>query len=161
MPLLAHPCPHNVLLSLVILLFSCICIHNKSSLSHLFCVSSVYQQFHSTIWELRKVPVIRVYSMSLILPHEMLCGIMWSSPASPATVVGKAAHAVNTRGENINICWSPNGHTIAVGNKVWPRWKRGYISCTGHTTIHNYDKLEYYATVNMDHVYQEEQNLHW
>ena len=20
-------------------------------------------------------------------------------------------------GENINICWSPNGHTIAVGNK--------------------------------------------
>ena len=39
-------------ISLVILFFSCMCIHNKSSLSHLFCVSSVYQQFHSTIWEL-------------------------------------------------------------------------------------------------------------
>ena len=60
MPLLAHPCLHNVLISLVILFFSCMCIHNKSSLSHLFSVSSVYQQFHSTIWELRNVPVIQV-----------------------------------------------------------------------------------------------------
>ncbi|KAM9795603.1 THO complex subunit 3-like [Neosynchiropus ocellatus] len=25
--------------------------------------------------------------------------------------------AVNTKGENINICWSPDGQTIAVGNK--------------------------------------------
>lgn len=25
---------------------------------------------------------------------------------------------VNTKGENINICWSPDGNTIAVGNKV-------------------------------------------
>lgn len=24
---------------------------------------------------------------------------------------------INTKGENINICWSPNGQTIAVGNK--------------------------------------------
>ena len=30
----------------------------------------------------------------------------------------KCVHVVNTKGENINICWSPNGNTIAVGNKV-------------------------------------------
>eukprot|EP00731_Ephydatia_muelleri_P017931 Em0010g1029a len=30
---------------------------------------------------------------------------------------GKSTHSVNTKGENINICWSNNGHTIAVGNK--------------------------------------------
>ncbi|KAJ8026055.1 THO complex subunit 3 [Holothuria leucospilota] len=29
----------------------------------------------------------------------------------------KKVTTVNTRGENINICWSPNGQTIAVGNK--------------------------------------------
>uniref|UniRef100_A0A8C4NHM3 THO complex 3 n=1 Tax=Eptatretus burgeri TaxID=7764 RepID=A0A8C4NHM3_EPTBU len=29
----------------------------------------------------------------------------------------KCAATVNTKGENINICWSPDGHTIAVGNK--------------------------------------------
>ncbi|CAG5120708.1 unnamed protein product [Candidula unifasciata] len=29
----------------------------------------------------------------------------------------KAAATVNTKGENINICWSPDGSTIAVGNK--------------------------------------------
>ena len=33
-------------------------------------------------------------------------------------LAGKPMHTVNTKGENINICWSPNGHTIAVGNKV-------------------------------------------
>ena len=33
-------------------------------------------------------------------------------------LAGKPTHTVNTKGENINICWSPNGHTIAVGNKV-------------------------------------------
>ncbi|CAH1258398.1 THOC3 [Branchiostoma lanceolatum] len=29
----------------------------------------------------------------------------------------KCAATVNTKGENINICWSPDGQTIAVGNK--------------------------------------------
>lgn len=29
----------------------------------------------------------------------------------------KPSQTINTKGENINICWSPNGHTIAVGNK--------------------------------------------
>uniref|UniRef100_T1IIV0 Uncharacterized protein n=1 Tax=Strigamia maritima TaxID=126957 RepID=T1IIV0_STRMM len=29
----------------------------------------------------------------------------------------KCVATVNTKGENINICWSPDGHTIAVGNK--------------------------------------------
>ena len=29
----------------------------------------------------------------------------------------KAVTTVNTKGENINITWSPDGHTIAVGNK--------------------------------------------
>ncbi|PVD30873.1 hypothetical protein C0Q70_10148 [Pomacea canaliculata] len=29
----------------------------------------------------------------------------------------KAAAVINTKGENINICWSPDGSTIAVGNK--------------------------------------------
>lgn len=33
-------------------------------------------------------------------------------------VVGKPSHTISTKGENINICWSPNGQTIAVGNKV-------------------------------------------
>jgi len=30
---------------------------------------------------------------------------------------GKCTNTVNTKGENINICWSPNGQSIAVGNK--------------------------------------------
>ncbi|XP_066917607.1 THO complex subunit 3-like [Clytia hemisphaerica] len=29
----------------------------------------------------------------------------------------KCTDVVSTKGENINICWSPNGNTIAVGNK--------------------------------------------
>ncbi|KXJ12032.1 THO complex subunit 3 [Exaiptasia diaphana] len=29
----------------------------------------------------------------------------------------RCAHVVNTKGENINICWSPDENTIAVGNK--------------------------------------------
>ncbi|XP_067656853.1 THO complex subunit 3-like [Haliotis asinina] len=29
----------------------------------------------------------------------------------------KSAATINTKGENINICWSPDGSTIAVGNK--------------------------------------------
>ena len=32
-------------------------------------------------------------------------------------VASKSTHTVTTRGENINIRWSPNGNTIAVGNK--------------------------------------------
>jgi len=47
---------------------------------------------------------------------------------SPVCVAaGKATHTINTKGENINICWSPNGQTIAVGNKVgkvWHLWIR-------------------------------------
>ncbi|XP_058057173.1 THO complex subunit 3 [Anopheles bellator] len=31
--------------------------------------------------------------------------------------VGKCATFINTKGENINITWSPDGNTIAVGNK--------------------------------------------
>lgn len=30
---------------------------------------------------------------------------------------GKCVVTMQTKGENINICWSPNGQTIAVGNK--------------------------------------------
>eukprot|EP00794_Sanderia_malayensis_P015920 gene15920-17521_t len=30
---------------------------------------------------------------------------------------GKCTEVVSTKGENINICWSPDGNTIAVGNK--------------------------------------------
>ena len=33
-------------------------------------------------------------------------------------LAGKPTSTVTTKGENINICWSPDGHTIAVGNKV-------------------------------------------
>jgi len=33
------------------------------------------------------------------------------------TRTGKSISTVNTKGENINICWSPDGKTIAVGNK--------------------------------------------
>ena len=29
----------------------------------------------------------------------------------------KCVTTINTKGENINICWSPDGKTIAVGNK--------------------------------------------
>ena len=32
---------------------------------------------------------------------------------------GKPTGTVSTKGENINISWSPDGHTIAVGNKVY------------------------------------------
>jgi hypothetical protein len=35
-------------------------------------------------------------------------------------LAGKCVNVVNTKGENINICWSPDGNTIAVGNKVCP-----------------------------------------
>ena len=47
-------------------------------------------------------------------PHcaEFLSEINNFSPA------GKCVNVVNTKGENINICWSPDGNTIAVGNKV-------------------------------------------
>lgn len=31
--------------------------------------------------------------------------------------IGKCATIINTKGENINITWSPDGNTIAVGNK--------------------------------------------
>lgn len=31
--------------------------------------------------------------------------------------VGKCVSVTNTKGENINIAWSPDGKTIAVGNK--------------------------------------------
>ena len=34
------------------------------------------------------------------------------------SLAGKCVNVVNTKGENINICWSPDGETIAVGNKV-------------------------------------------
>ncbi|XP_041368145.1 THO complex subunit 3-like isoform X2 [Gigantopelta aegis] len=34
------------------------------------------------------------------------------------TRLNKSAAIINTKGENINICWSPDGSTIAVGNKV-------------------------------------------
>ncbi|XP_076812837.1 THO complex subunit 3-like [Clavelina lepadiformis] len=30
---------------------------------------------------------------------------------------GNCTSTINTKGENINICWSPNGQSIAVGNK--------------------------------------------
>ena len=33
-------------------------------------------------------------------------------------VAGKPTGTITTKGENINICWSPDGQTIAVGNKV-------------------------------------------
>jgi len=36
---------------------------------------------------------------------------IWDARAS------KCVSVVNTKGENINICWSPDGNTIAVGNK--------------------------------------------
>jgi THO complex subunit 3 len=29
----------------------------------------------------------------------------------------KCAQCINTKGDNINICWSPDGNTVAVGNK--------------------------------------------
>ena len=32
---------------------------------------------------------------------------------------GRPTGTVSTKGENINISWSPDGHTIAVGNKVY------------------------------------------
>jgi len=32
---------------------------------------------------------------------------------------GKCSHVIQTSGENINICWSPDGKQIAVGNKVF------------------------------------------
>jgi len=38
---------------------------------------------------------------------------VWDSRGSGA----RCTDIVNTKGENINICWSPNGNTIAVGNK--------------------------------------------
>ena len=36
---------------------------------------------------------------------------------SPPPPAGKCTHTVQTKGENINLCWSPNGQAIAVGNK--------------------------------------------
>ena len=36
---------------------------------------------------------------------------MWDARSNKAVTV------VNTKGENINITWSPDGQTIAVGNK--------------------------------------------
>ena len=38
-------------------------------------------------------------------------------PTLPPPPAGKCTHTVQTKGENINLCWSPNGQAIAVGNK--------------------------------------------
>ena len=43
MPLLAHPCPHNVLISLVILFFSCMCVCPTSSVCQV-CTNNFTQQ---------------------------------------------------------------------------------------------------------------------
>ena len=37
---------------------------------------------------------------------------------SLSLLAGKVTSTVHTKGENINICWSPDGNNIAVGNKV-------------------------------------------
>lgn len=37
---------------------------------------------------------------------------VWDSRSST-----RCTDVISTRGENINICWSPNGNTVAVGNK--------------------------------------------
>ena len=29
----------------------------------------------------------------------------------------KCSHVINTKGDNLNLCWSPDGSTIGVGNK--------------------------------------------
>lgn len=41
---------------------------------------------------------------------------------------GKCTGTVNTGGENINICWSPNGQHIAVGDKVRGKEKGSSVS---------------------------------
>jgi THO complex subunit 3 len=30
---------------------------------------------------------------------------------------GRCTHTIQTKGENINVCWSPDGQAVAVGNK--------------------------------------------
>lgn len=47
---------------------------------------------------------------------------IWDTRSSPSTVFlliegGKNEQLIETLGENINICWSPDGNAIAVGNK--------------------------------------------
>ena len=44
--------------------------------------------------------------------------VILSSNIKIPSLAGKCVNVVNTKGENINICWSPDGETIAVGNKV-------------------------------------------
>ena len=39
---------------------------------------------------------------------------VWDTKSSSGA---RCTDVVNTKGENINICWSPDGNTIAVGNK--------------------------------------------
>ena len=63
--------------------------------------------------------LIIVYFLLLHLPH--CCNIflnIFSPFAHVVSIAGKPTGTITTKGENINICWSPDGQTIAVGNKV-------------------------------------------
>ena len=36
---------------------------------------------------------------------------------SLCSLASKCSHIINTGGENINVAWSPDGHSVGVGNK--------------------------------------------
>jgi THO complex subunit 3 len=38
-------------------------------------------------------------------------------PTPGVSTAGRCTHTIQTKGENINVCWSPDGQAVAVGNK--------------------------------------------
>ena len=65
---------------------------------------------HATLAHLRDIWVKATWYDNLNNYTKWQCCYWFSA--------GKPWHTINTKGENINICWSSNGHVIAVGNKM-------------------------------------------
>jgi hypothetical protein len=48
--------------------------------------------------------------------------VLTGTPFIIIIIAGKCTAVIQTSGENINVCWSPDGNHIAVGDKVCVYW---------------------------------------
>ncbi|KAK2567082.1 THO complex subunit 3 [Acropora cervicornis] len=85
---------------------------------------------------------------------DQLCWHPSSSNFLVTASASKCVSVVNTKGENINICWSPDGNTIAVGNKVneisWNNTNDLFFLTNGHGCINilSYPDLKLQQTLH-------------
>ena len=79
-----------------------------------FIIGLATVQYHcTTLHVMQDSALMKGLACMCALKQDLITGYPLSLPQ-----VGKPSHTVSTKGENINICWSSNGQTIAVGNKV-------------------------------------------